>query len=164
MVLDNAESILDSQGADGRDIYSVVKELCEFSNVHLIVTSRITTILPDCKPLTVPTLSVNAARSTFRRIYNNGKQLDLLNRVLEQLDFHPLSVTLLATVVRQNGWDNNQLAREWEQHRMGILRTDHSESLAATIKLSLTSLMFKNLGPHARELLGVVAFFPQRCR
>jgi tetratricopeptide (TPR) repeat protein len=46
-------------------------------------------------------------------------------------------------------------------HRAQILRTDYNESLAATIELSLASATFRNLGPEARELLGVVAFFPQ---
>ena len=42
-----------------------------------------------------------------------------------------------------------------------MLQTDHSKSLAAAIELSLSSPTFKELGPDARDLLGVTAFFPQ---
>ena len=161
IVLDNAESILDPQGTDAGGIYGVVKELSLFGDLCILITSRISTTPPGCRRLDVPPLSVDAARDTFYHIYNDESPSDVINNILEQLDLHPLSIELLATVAHQNRWDLGRLAEEWKKHRTKVLEAEQSGSLAATIELSLASPLFQRLGINAQALLEVVAFFPQ---
>ncbi|KAF9783117.1 hypothetical protein BJ322DRAFT_1110014 [Thelephora terrestris] len=188
LFFDNAESILDPQGKDSREIYAVVEELSCFKNICLGITSRIATVPPHCKRPVLPTLSADSACEIFYAINTNGGQSDVIGELVRQLDFHALSITLLATTAAHNGWDHNRLAKEWDARRVQVLRTHHNESLAATIELSLDSPTFRQLipsskshrvaalptfrklipspilrkiPPSARELLEVVAFFPQ---
>ena len=161
LFLDNAESVLDPKGTDARDIYSVVEELSRFKTVCLCITSRISTAPRHCKRPIIPTLSMESACEIFYGIYDNGDQSDIVTTLLRQLDFHALSITLLATTASHNMWDYDRLAREWNAHRVQILRTDYNESLAAAIELSLASPTFHKLGPDAHDLLGVIAFLPQ---
>ena len=161
IVLDNAESILDPQGTNHQEIFAVVEELCQFRTVCVCITSRITTVPRYCKRPQIPTLSMEAACNIFYGIYGDGGRSGTIDNLLQRLDFHALSITLLATTASENSWDYDRLAEEWGSHRAQVLRTDHNESLAATMELSLTSPTFTKLGPNARDLLGVVAFFPQ---
>ncbi|KAF9783177.1 hypothetical protein BJ322DRAFT_140105 [Thelephora terrestris] len=206
LFLDNAESILDPQGADSQKITATVEELSRFKNICLGITSRITTVPPHCKRPVIPTLSVESACEIFYAIYSNGGRSEVISDLLRQLDFHALSITLLATTAAQNVWDCDRLAKEWDARRVQVLQTPDKDSLAATIELSLGSPTFRQLvppsephqpvprskfhrlaaspafskfipspilrkldpfpipreiSPRARELLEVVAFFPQ---
>ena len=161
LVLDNAESILDPRVPNAQEIYAVVDELIRFNNICVYITSRISNVPPHCEIVKVPKLSTAAAQDTFYRIYKHSRQSNQVNDILAQLDFHPLSITLLATVAQQNGWDANRLAMGWARRRTAVLDTQQSKSLATTIELSLSSPTFRELGPAARSLLEVVAFLPQ---
>jgi hypothetical protein len=161
IILDNAESVLDPQGAKSREIYPVVEELSQFKTVCLCVTSRIATVPRLCKRPIIPMLSVEVACDIFYGIYGDDDRSDIISSLLERLDFHALSITLLTTAAFHNMWNHDRLAREWDMRRTQVLCTDYNESLAKTIELSLSSPMFCELGPNARDLLSVVAFFPQ---
>jgi tetratricopeptide (TPR) repeat protein len=161
IVLDNAESILDPKGANVEEIYSVVDELCQFKTICLLITSRITTVPPRCKRPEIPTLSMDAACDIFYDIYSDCGRSSIINDLLERLDFHALSITLLATTASHNAWDYDRLAKEWDTQRAQVLQTGYNKSLAATIELSLSSPTFRSLGPDVRDLLGVIAFFPR---
>ena len=161
LILDSADSILDPEGPNSRDIYPVVDELSQFKTICLLITSRITTVPPLCRRPEIPTLSMEAACDIFYDIYNDRGRSSTINDLLERLDFHALSIKLLATTASNNRWDYNRLAKEWDAQRAQVLQTDCGESLAVNIELSLASPTFHSLRTKGRELLGVVAFFPQ---
>ena len=161
IILDNAESILDPKGASAEEIYSVAEELSQFPTICLFITSRITTVPPRCKRPEIPTLSIEAASDIFYSIYGDCGRSGIITDLLKRLDFHALSITLLATTASHNTWGYDRLAKEWDIQRSRVLHTHFNKSLAATIELSLTSPTFCSLGPDARDLLGVIAFFPQ---
>ena len=162
IVLDNAESILDPQGTNAQEIYSVVDELCRFRTVCLFITSRITTLPRRCVRLKIFALSMKAACDIFYSIYHGSiGRSGIINGLLRRMDRHPLSVTLLATAAACNAWDYDQLTKEWDTQWARVSEIGCNKCLATTIELTLASPKFCSLGPNARDLLGVVAFFPQ---
>ena len=76
---------------DAQKIYDVVEELSQFNNFHICVASHISVTPPDCKHLDVLTLSMDAVLDTFYRSYDGEDWTDVVNDILKQLEFHPLS-------------------------------------------------------------------------
>ena len=152
--------MLDPEGTDSQRILAAVEELCQFERICVCITSRITTVPQHCKHPTIPTLSMEAACDIFYGIYNIHGRSDSVEDLMRLLEFHPLSISLLATTASHNRWDYDRLTKEWNDRRAEVLQT-HSKSLAATINLSLKSPTFLKLGPEVKDLLGVVAFFPR---
>ena len=111
IVLDNAESILDPQGPNNQEIYTVVDELCQFKTVCLCITSRIRTVPRYCKRPQIPALSMEAAREIFYGIYGDDERSGIIDNLLQRLDFHALSITLLATTASDNAWDYGRLVK-----------------------------------------------------
>jgi len=89
----------------------------------------------------------------FYRIYDgdNGRP-DLIDNILKQLDFHPLSVTLLATVAHQIS-GREPTGQGVEATSNGCTSDGTQQSLAAAIELFARLPMFRELGPDARGLL-----------
>ena len=159
IVLDNAESIL---GPNTREIYGIVNELNRYNNIFLAITSRNSNAIPSpCETIEIPILSMKAGHDTFYEIHKLGEQSDEINNILKELDFHPLSITLLANAAKGNKWTTKKLVTRWVQQRTGVLQTPTMGSLGEAIELSLESPAFQGLGSDARDVLGVVAFFPQ---
>ena len=140
VVLDNAESILGLPETNAQEIHMIVDELSQFNNICLIITSRISNTLPShCEVIEIPTLSMEAGHETFYRIYRRSERSGQVSEILKELDFHPLSITLLATVAQQNGWNTKRLSAGWGKQRTGVLHARNLGSLAAAIELSLVA-------------------------
>ena len=161
LILDSAESILDPQGTNSLEIRSVIEELSHFRNICLCITSRISTVPPHFERPVIAALTTESACDIFHDIYNHRGRSDTIGRLVKEVDFHALSITLLAATASHNNWDYDQLAWEWDAHRTRAFRTDYGQSLASTVESSLTSPTFRTLGPNARNLLEIIAFFPQ---
>ena len=161
IVIDEVESILDPKQPDAPQLYSVLEELCRFEKLSICLTSRITTVPTACETLEIPTLSKEAACDLFYSIYNNNNKSRIIDDLVGRLDFHPLSITLLAITASHNTWDYNELAKEWNRQQVQLLQTGGSKCLSTTIESSLASPTFQSLGPYAHDLLSIVAFFPQ---
>ncbi|KAH7926961.1 hypothetical protein BV22DRAFT_1193958 [Leucogyrophana mollusca] len=166
LVLDNAETFQDAASdADSSRIAETINELGSLPSVTMMLTTRNRRVPTNlrCATIDVPALEARAAHQAFTEIYPVGSSKDIVDRLLSTLDFHALSINLLAHVARENQWDLEELMKSWSEQQTHLLHIGEGKlrSLSATIELSLTSSSITKLGDSARRVMEVAAFLPQ---
>ena len=169
LVLDNAETILDG-GGDSGHIASAIVEIAALPSVSVLFTTR-SAELPytiGLETVSVPPLDSAASHDFFAAVYGTAFDAAIIGSLLAELDFHPLSIHLLAQAARQNQWSSSVLAELWREQKTNMFKTHSStaragknQSLSVSIDLSLKSREFASVNPNALHLLQIISFLPQ---
>jgi hypothetical protein len=110
LVLDGVDPILDPLAPEAEEITAIIEELGSSQHVCLVTTSRMYPDIHGFHRIEVPTLPEDGARETFYSHCNLGRS-PAVDDLIARLDFHPLSIDLLARFVRENDWDETMLLR-----------------------------------------------------
>jgi tetratricopeptide (TPR) repeat protein len=169
LILDNAETFLDATDEDAGRIGEVLAELGNLPSMHIVLTTRSTNLpsnFSPCAHIPIPGLDKESARQAFKVVYKRGSLDSTIDTLLHDLDFHPLSINLLAHVGSQSQWPVKRLVTEWQAQHTQILHTGTQklQSLAVTINLSINSPSFQGFEEESMKLLRTVAFFSQGIR
>lgn len=156
LMLDGIESILDPLARGAAEIATVIEELGRCQNVCVLTTSRLDVRIPGFRRVEVPILSADGAQDIFYGCCSLGRSV-AVNELLAELDFHPLSINLLASVVQENDWDEQALLRAWNNGGTNILKATGCQSLEDSIKLTLDTPTIQALGATALETLEAIA-------
>ena len=159
LVLDGVDSILDPLTPRAKEISVIIEKLGSDQRVCLVTTSRICPDLQGFHRIEVQTLPEDSVRETFYSHCGLDRS-PAVDDLIAGLDFHPLSIDLLARSVREDGWDTTMLMQAWEDDQKSTLRTKHRQSLKDTLELSLCSPTIKNLGTRAQGVLNGIAASP----
>ena len=159
LVLDGVDLILDPLAPEAGDISAVIEELGSDQHVCLVTTSRMYPDIHGFHRIKVPTLSEDSARDIFYSHCNLGRSSEV-DELIARLDFHPLSIDLLARSVRENDWDVTSLLQAWDDEQTGTLRTSYQQNLKEVLELSLRSPTIQDLGTTVQGVLNAIAAFP----
>ncbi|KAG9313919.1 hypothetical protein JVU11DRAFT_4691 [Chiua virens] len=169
IVLDNAETFEDVANADAAEsIAAIVSHIANTPGVTVMLISRTSLSARDADwtEIDTPPLEKPPARQYFRKMYHGDLADGDLDKLLDALGCHPLSIHMLAHTARENRWTGKELLDQWKAQQSKLLQTGYrtgyrKENLGFTIRLSLNSPSVLGLGDDALNILGVIAFFPQ---
>ena len=158
LVLDGVDSILDPLAPGAAEIATMIEEINRSQDVCLLTTSRMEVDIPGLHRIEVPTLSEGGARDTFHSLCHLERS-SAIDKLLAELDFHPLSIDLLASAVGENDWDEPTLLEEWDGGKTSILKASGRQSLEDSIEAMFLTPTIQKLGATAREALEAIALY-----
>jgi len=159
LVIDSADCVLDPWAADSTKISTMIEEICQYQNVCLLATSRMAINVPGLHTVEVAALSGEGACDAFYSLCHLSRS-SAIDDLIGNLDFHPLSINLLAMAVSKHNWDEPTLLQEWGG-QIYSLKADGYRSLEVAIESALGSPTIQNLGSVARETLEAISAYPR---
>jgi len=156
LVLESVDFVLDSPAPEAKEISAAIEELGSDQRVCLVTASRMYPDIHGFHRIEVPTLPEDGAREAFYSHCGLGRS-PAVDDLIAGLDFHPLSINLLARSVRENDWDATTLLQAWDDDQTSTLRADY---LKEALEVSLRSQTVRNLGTTAQDMLNAIAAFP----
>ncbi|KAG2360401.1 hypothetical protein BDR07DRAFT_1487061 [Suillus spraguei] len=148
VILDNAETFEEASASSVLgDISAAIAEMANIPGIVIILTSRSRRNAPNVRWITkdVLPLDLNSAQAVFFQIYQHASRSEAeehINGLLKELDFHPLSINILANAA------NKITGLQPHCSRGGTIATASSPS-------------FQNLGEDGLRVLAIIAFLPQ---
>ena len=163
LVIDNAETFLGAPAEDQARISAMLDTMGARPSTRIILTTRNQEAIPSniiCHRVPVRGLSLEAACEAFSAVYKRGPINEDIQDVLAALDYHPLSINILACSATMNDWTPAELLAKWQERQSHVLHIadDKYRSLRVTIELSLAALRDRN---DSLALLRAIAFLPQ---
>ena len=159
LVLDGVDCILDPLAPEAAEITAAIEELARYPGLCLLATSRMDVRISGFRHMDVPTLPADVSWDVFHSHCGLGRSA-AVDGLLAELDFHPLSITLLAGAASNNEWDETALLAAWEDGKTNILEAPGLQSLEYTIESVLLTPTLQELGSVIRETLEAIAAFP----
>lgn len=159
LLLDGVDSILDSPAPEARGILSTIQVFGNYEHVCLLTTSRVNPEISGFHPVEVPILSEDGARDTFYGLCTLPRS-SAVDSLITRLDFHPLSIELLASCVRENNWNEPMLLQACGDDQMNTLKRSYYPRLRDAIAPALRSPTIEKLGARARNVLKEIAASP----
>ena len=166
LLLDGVDFILDPLAPEAEDISATIEEFSCYNHVCLVTTSRMHPDIHGFHRIEVPTLSQDGARDAFYSRCSLNKS-PVVDDLIASLDFHPLSMTLLANSVHENGWNESMLLKVWDDGKASGVGKNYYQSLKDAVEPALRSPTIQSLGATAQNTLVAIAAFPngvEKCR
>jgi len=159
LLLDGVDLILDPLAPEAEHISAMIEEFGSYENVCLVTTSRMHPDIHGFHRVEIPTLSEDGARDTFYSLCDLERSFAVDN-LIARLDFHPLSINLLATAVRENNWDEPTLLEAWDDDQTSARKASYYQSLMDAMEPLFRSPTIRYLGTTVRDALEAIATFP----
>jgi len=168
IVIDNAETFLEASPTDLASITEMLGDIGEIPGIIILMTTRNSETAPpslNCHEIVVPGLSVDAASEAFKEVYTLHPVDDTIRSVLSELDYHPLSINILANTAKISRWSPIRLLEAWKEGQSRVLNSKTTDSkyrsLRVSIELSLSCAIFQDNEDATLLLLRAIALLPK---